>query len=101
MPSRYQYIKIIKNNIGKRYYTNNIYPQIPVSGNDYYVITSVTDRLDLLANDFYGDPSLYWVIAAANNISGDSLVPEPGTQLRIPFDIQTAINAYTRINQNN
>jgi len=41
------------------------------------------------------------VIAAANNISGDSLVPEPGTQLRIPFDIQTAINAYTRINQNN
>jgi hypothetical protein len=101
MPSRYQYIKIIKNNIGKRYYTNNIYPQIPISGNDYYVITSVTDRLDLLANDFYGDPSLYWVIAAANNISGDSLVPEPGTQLRIPFDIQTAINAYTRINQNN
>jgi hypothetical protein len=101
MPSRYQYIKIIKNNIGKRYYTNNIYPQIPISGNDYYVITSVTDRLDLLANDFYGDPSLYWVIAAANNISGDSLVPEPGTQLRIPFDIQTAINAYARINQNN
>jgi len=101
MPSRYQYIKIIKNNTGKRYYTNNIYPQIPISGNDYYVITSVTDRLDLLANDFYGDPSLYWIIAAANNISGDSLVPEPGTQLRIPFDIQTAINAYTRINQNN
>ena len=101
MPSRYQYIKIIKNNIGKRYYTNNIYPQIPISGNDYYVITSVTDRLDLLANDFYGDPSLYWVIAAANNISGDSLVPEPGTQLRIPFNIETAINAYTRINQNN
>jgi uncharacterized membrane protein len=101
MPSRYQYIKIIKNSIGKRYYTNNIYPQIPISGNDYYVITSVTDRLDLLANDFYGDPSLYWVIAAANNISGDSLVPEPGTQLRIPFNIETAINAYTRINQNN
>jgi len=101
MPSRYQYIKIIKNNIGKRYYTNNIYPQIPISGNDYYVITSVTDRLDLLANDFYGDPSLYWIIAAANNISGDSLVPEPGIQLRIPFNIETAINAYTRINQNN
>ena len=101
MPSRYQYIKIIKNNIGKRYYTNNIYPQIPISGNDYYVITSVTDRLDLLANDFYGDPSLYWVIAAANNISGDSLIPEPGIQLRIPYNIQTAINAYTRINQNN
>jgi hypothetical protein len=101
MPSRYQYIQILKNNTGTRYYKNNVYPEIPIDPNDYYVISTVTDRLDLLANDFYGDSNLYWVIAAANNISGDSLIPEPGIQLRIPFNIQTAINAYTRINQNN
>ena len=84
MPSRYQYIKIIKNSIGKRYYTNNIYPQIPISGNDYYVITSVTDRLDLLANQFYGDSTGWAIIATANNLGQGTLNVEAGIQIRIP-----------------
>ena len=39
------------------------------------VITS--DRIDLLANQFYGYPSLWWVIAEANDIE---LIP---TQLNV------------------
>ncbi len=100
MPSRYQYIKINKNNQGKRYYTNNIYPEIPVDVNDIYIITTISDRLDVLANDFYGDPTLYWVIASANSLPGDSLIPTPGTQLRIPTNIQAVINQYNIANQN-
>lgn len=100
MASRYQYSKIIKNSQGKRYYSNTIYPQIEPSSNDIYIITTVSDRLDVLANDFYGDSTLYWVIAMANNLPGDSLIPEPGTQIRIPANIQSVINTYTSANTN-
>jgi hypothetical protein len=100
MPSRYQNIEIIRNNSGKRYYKNNIYPEIPIDASDVYIISSVGDRLDILANNFYGDPTLYWIISTANNLPGDSILPEPGTQLRIPVNIQTTINIYNRINQN-
>ena len=42
------------------------YPEIPLSVNDTYAITTLGDRLDLLAQQFYGDSSLYWIIACAN-----------------------------------
>lgn len=41
-------------------------------------------RLDLIANEVYGDPQLWWVIAVANNIQ---LIPteiKRGSKLRIP-----------------
>jgi hypothetical protein len=100
MASRYQYIPITKNNTGKRYFTTNIYPEIPADINDIYIITTITDRLDVLAYDFYGDTTLYWIISMANNLPGDSLVPIPGTQLRIPTNIQSVINQYNNLNQN-
>lgn len=43
-----------------------------------------TDRIDLVAHRFYGSPSLWWVIALANNIE---IVPtgfSEGMRLRIP-----------------
>jgi hypothetical protein len=100
MSNRYQYTKIIKNDKGKRYYTNNIYPEVPVSDSDIYIITTSIDRLDVLAYNFYGDSTLYWIISTANNLPGDTLVPDPGTQLRIPINIQSVLNLYNNLNQN-
>jgi len=100
MSNRYQYIKLIKNDKGKRYYTNNIYPEVPVSDSDIYIITTSIDRLDVLAYNFYGDSTLYWIISTANNLPGDTLVPDPGTQLRIPINIQSVLNLYNNLNQN-
>lgn len=100
MSSRYQYSKIIKNNEGKRYYSNTVYPEIQPTLDDIYIITTINDRLDVLAYDYYGDSTLYWIIAVANNIPGDSLIPEPGSQIRIPRDIQSIINDYTNLNTN-
>lgn len=41
-------------------------------------------RLDLLADDFYGTPQLWWVLASVNNIL-DPLVSVPeGTKIRVP-----------------
>jgi len=78
--------------------TNNIYPDIPLSDTDYYVITTNGDRLDILADQFYSDSTLWWILASANALPGDSLVPTPGTQLRVPTNIQAILNQYKSIN---
>jgi hypothetical protein len=104
--SRYSGILITKNenpniaNIGARYYVTNSYPEIPLKSSDVYAITEFGDRLDILANLFYGDPSLYWVIASANPdlVPNDSLSLKGGIQLRIPADINSILNSYDTIN---
>ena len=42
------------------------YPEIPRSLSDIYVYTSVGDRFDTLAQQYYGDSSLWWVLSIAN-----------------------------------
>ena len=98
MPYRYESIKKQKASDGTVQFVNAIYPDIPVSNNDQYLITTIGDRLDLLAFDIYKDQSLWWIIAAANGLPGDSLFPPVGMQLRIPFNIEIAITKFNRIN---
>ena len=54
----------------------------PLTDDDIYIITQYGDRLDLLANTYYNDPTLWWYIAKANGLKVMN-VPE-GTSLRIP-----------------
>lgn len=76
-----------------RYYESLIDPNIPVNENDIYVITTVGDRLDLLAYNYYGDATMWWMIADANpTLSKGSLFLEAGLQLRIPYDSQSVLN---------
>lgn len=97
--NRYQNITLTKyNSTGSQYYLNNLYPDVEYTEEDNYVITTLGDRLDLLANNFYGDSSLWWIIASANALSGDSLYPPVGMQLRIPTDIRTILDSYKVIN---
>ena len=99
MPNRYQTIRNVKlGSTGSLYYTNNVYPDIPATDQDYYVITTLGDRLDLLAYDFYQDSSLWWVIASANALPGDSIFPPIGVQLRIPVNIDSIILNYKSVN---
>jgi hypothetical protein len=95
MPSRYQNIPTTQvSTTGSLIYQTNIYPEIPATNQDYYVITTTGDRLDLMAYDFYQDTSYWWVIATANALSGDSLYPPVGVQLRIPYDLKSVITSY-------
>lgn len=99
MASRYQNIRVTKlSGTGSVYYQTNMYPTIEPTNTDYYVITTVEDRLDLLAYDFYQDPGLWWIIASANALPGDSLYPPIGIQLRIPTNIQTILTTYNAEN---
>lgn len=69
---------------GKEVYFTRIYPNIPLSDNDLYIITELGDRLDTLANQFYEDSTLWWIIASANNIHNAVFGLKEGTILRIP-----------------
>jgi hypothetical protein len=97
--NRYQNINITKyNSTGSQYYLNNIYPDVEYTEDDNYVITTLGDRLDLIANNFYGDASLWWIVASANSLPGDSLYPPIGIQLRIPTDVRSILESYKIIN---
>lgn len=72
----------------KLVYRSTLYQSIPVSDDDIYVITQYGDRLDLIAHQFYGDVTLWWYVARANNLF--TLNVPPNIQLRIPSSTQYA-----------
>ena len=77
------------------------YPVIPLSKQDIYVTTIVGDRLDLIANQFYSDVRLSWVIVAANPdiIRRDSISLKPGLEIRIPANPNFAVKLFKMINK--
>jgi hypothetical protein len=82
--NRYQDLSIIKDQNGRRKFKTTFIPYIDKSDNDIYVITDPSDRLDLLANQFYSDSTGWPIIATANNLGQGTLNVEAGIQIRIP-----------------
>lgn len=97
--NRYENIQIVKNASKVRYYTDNKYPDIPLSETDLYLIVAAGDRFDLLAYRYYKDTSLWWIIPTANNLSCDSMFPDIGIQIRIPLDIESILKSYKELNE--
>ena len=96
---RYDKNIIYKTSSGKRYYKGKIYPEIPYSDTDEYIITTIGDRLDSIAYSYYNDAELWWVISVANNnITNGSMFPIPGTQLRVPTNINNVLNLFDQVN---
>lgn len=93
MASRYRNNRTKKLRDGRTVYRSKIYPEIPLRDSDLYVASETGDRLDTLAYQYYDDASLWWIIAAANNIHDAPLGLEDGTILRIPQN-------YIQINSN-
>jgi hypothetical protein len=92
---RYDKPEIKYTTSGKRDYKRKTYPQIPFSDTDVYVVTTVGDRLDSIAYSYYNDAELWWVISIANNnLTNGSIFPQPGTQLRIPTNINYVLNLF-------
>ena len=97
--SRYKNIKLNKTEDGKLSRKNALYPSMPLSEEDIYVIATAGDRYDTLARQFYKDSTLWWIIAYANNHQRASLVVTPGAQLRIPANKSLAIDLYQDLNK--
>tara|TARA_B100002019_G_C21267755_1_gene600330 strand:+ start:1596 stop:1898 length:303 start_codon:yes stop_codon:yes gene_type:complete len=99
--NRLRNIPVLRRDNKKRYFVPLKYPEIPLSADDLYVITTTGDRLDLLADQFYNDIRLWWIIAAANPniIRRDSFALAPNIELRIPSNEQDILDNYEDLNK--
>jgi hypothetical protein len=92
MASRYRNVETKKTIDGRTVYRSSPLPNIPLSDDDIYVATETGDRLDTLAFQFFGDSSLWWIIASANNIHNAPFGFQDGTVLRIPSNYIDVLN---------
>jgi hypothetical protein len=99
MINRYEAIPTTKNENDKRVTRSILYPPIPRQRNDTYLMTTLGDRLDLLARKYYGDVGYWWIIAEANAIGKGNMAIPVGMQLRVPTDISQILSEYRTLNQ--
>ena len=97
--SRYENNKIIKSKDLNRVYKSNVCPKIERSVTDIYIITRTGDRLDLLANKYYNDQTLWWIIAVANNLGRTGLILPPAKQIRIPTEVAKILSDYQELQE--
>ena len=83
---------------GIRVYSTTYYPKILISDNDKFVHPKDGDRLDTLAYRYYGDNTLWWIIAKANGIKGKVAVSVDEI-LRIPGNITSILENFRKINR--
>ena len=87
--SRYNETKKIRGrNSEKIHYSTTIYQKVEEKNDDMYFIAQEGDRCDNLAFRFYGDASLWWFLARANNLKTMNL--EAGIQIRVPINSKDA-----------
>jgi phage tail protein X len=96
MASRYQNNETQKLKDGREVYRTRIYPNIPLKDTDIYIVTQGGDRLDTLAYQYYGDQSLWWIIATANNIHDATFAVADGTILRVPENYTQIITNFQK-----
>jgi phage tail protein X len=97
--NRYQNIPKTKIN-KKLVYRTSRYPEVLLSPNDIYVYTTQGDRFDTLAQQYYSDSSLWWVISIANTdkVNQSTIVIPEGLQIRIPSTYANIIQDFNIIN---
>ena len=74
----------LRDSKGKRYKPSATLVAPILDPTDLYVQVGTTDRLDTLAHKYYGDKSLWYVIANSNNIGKGTICIHKGQIIRIP-----------------
>ena len=95
---RYETTEISKRWDGKQCYKTTYYPTIQQSDDDIIIITNESDYLDTLAYKYYNDPTLYWIIALANNLVNGRMSVKSGIQIRIPANVEKIIYDFKKLN---
>ena len=57
------------------------------------------DRLDNVAFRYYGDETLWWVIAQANGLGKGRTILNPNFQIRIPGNVTKIISDFENLNR--
>ena len=82
---------------GIRVYQTTYYPEIKISDSDVFIFPKEGQRLDNLAYKYYGDTTLWWIIAKANGIKGVA-VPPLDEPIRIPGNVTNIIENFNDLN---
>jgi len=96
--SRYIFSKFKNTYNGRKYLTSLLLPPIPEKDDDIYIIGTEMMYLDSLADKYYGDVGLWWIIALVNNLGTGRLSVPVGKQLRIPANPQDVMNVIDSVN---
>ena len=95
---RYKNTPIRKDKNGVRYYRPTIVPNIPITDGDQFVFPFDGDRLDSLAQRYYGDSNLWWIIAKANEGFKGNIKLKIGQKMIVPMHVGEIISELERLN---
>ena len=98
MANRYNKSRIFRDDNGKQYLNRIEYPPIPIRDTDIFIRGIFGQTFINLANKYYGDKDLWWVIARANNQS-DSIYMIPGKEYRIPQRVNDILQEFNLLNK--
>ena len=98
--SRYRFTGTkIDKDTGNRVMKTTLYPEIKINDGDVFVYPIDGDRLENLAHRYYGDSTLWWVIAQANNIRNGSFGLKPDEIIRVPMEISKILKDFRTMNE--
>ncbi len=95
---RYKTAKVKKDKNGTRYYKPTVVPNVPIKDSDIFVYPVYGDRFDTMAQRYYNDSTLWWIIAKANELSKGQISPDPLKKLRIPTEIDDILESVQKSN---
>tara|TARA_A100001515_G_scaffold111236_1_gene92290 strand:+ start:40 stop:339 length:300 start_codon:yes stop_codon:yes gene_type:complete len=96
---RYKNTKVIIDREGNRVFGTTFYPTIPLQDSDKFIAVTRGQRLDTLADQYYGDQTLWWIISKANNLSGAEIQLDPSKTYRIPINISPILSEFNDLNR--
>ncbi len=97
MANRYNKSRVFSDDNGKQYLNRIEYPVIPIRDSDIFINGKFGQTFINLANQFYGDKDLWWIIARANNQS-ESIYTIPGKEYRIPQEKGLIFQEFNELN---
>ena len=90
--------KVKKDKNGTRYYKPTVVPNVPIKDSDIFVYPIYGDRFDTIAQRYYNDSSLWWIIAKANELSKGQISADPLKKIRIPTEIDDILESVQKSN---
>ena len=90
---RYKNSIVKKSKDGVRYYKPTIVPNSPIKDSDIFIFPVYGYRFDTIAQRYYNDSNLWWIIAKANELSRGELSPNPEKKIRIPTEIDDILES--------
>ena len=98
MNNRYDNSRIIRDDNGRRYLSRIEYPPIPLRDSDILIRGVFGQTFMNLANQYYENKNLWWIIARANQQT-ESVYMVPGKEYRIPQEIKLILQEYEELNR--